>query len=122
MLCIYFITVLTVLRVTWQDWEDGLSENDADGSFLHENWNKDLKLFDNGEDGGSQLLQVFSSPISISTPLLLIPNEDGKERKFLVDVSTSYCLFNPAFVKNNLLLCFSAFHLAGRDRTSGNLR
>lgn len=66
MLCIYFIIVLTVLGVVWQDWEDGLSENDADGSFLHENWNKDLKLFDNGEDGGSQLLQVFFSPISIS--------------------------------------------------------
>ncbi|KAM0030674.1 putative peroxidase [Helianthus debilis subsp. tardiflorus] len=22
------------------DWEDGLSESEADGSFLHENWNK----------------------------------------------------------------------------------
>ncbi|XP_010667030.2 uncharacterized protein LOC104884132 [Beta vulgaris subsp. vulgaris] len=42
-----------------QDWEDGLSESDADGSFLHENWNRDLRLFSDGEDGGSQLLQLF---------------------------------------------------------------
>ncbi|XP_051115290.1 uncharacterized protein LOC127240588 isoform X2 [Andrographis paniculata] len=42
-----------------QDWEDGLCENEADGSFLHENWNKDLRLFANGEDGGQHLLQLF---------------------------------------------------------------
>ncbi|KAI3468980.1 hypothetical protein Pfo_025643 [Paulownia fortunei] len=42
-----------------QDWEDGLCESDADGSFLHENWNKDLQLFADGEDGGQQLLQLF---------------------------------------------------------------
>lgn len=42
----------------FQDWEDGLCESDADGSFLHENWNKDLRLFADGEDGGQQLLQV----------------------------------------------------------------
>lgn len=42
-----------------QDWEDGLCESDADGSFLHENWNKDLRLFDDGEDGGQRLLQLF---------------------------------------------------------------
>ncbi|PON97710.1 sphingomyelin phosphodiesterase [Trema orientale] len=42
-----------------KDWEDGLSETDADGSFLHENWNKDLRLFSGGEDGGQQLLQLF---------------------------------------------------------------
>ncbi|GAV72817.1 hypothetical protein CFOL_v3_16305 [Cephalotus follicularis] len=42
-----------------QDWEDGLCESDADGSFLHENWNKDLRLFSDGEDGGQQLLQLF---------------------------------------------------------------
>ncbi|MCD7446931.1 hypothetical protein HAX54_018902, partial [Datura stramonium] len=41
------------------DWEDGLSETDADGSFLHENWNKDLRLFTDGEDGGTKLLQLF---------------------------------------------------------------
>ncbi|XVF13420.1 hypothetical protein REPUB_Repub08aG0206200 [Reevesia pubescens] len=42
-----------------KDWEDGLCESDADGSFLHENWNKDLKLFSDEEDGGQQLLQLF---------------------------------------------------------------
>jgi hypothetical protein len=44
--------------VELQDWEDGLCESNADGSYLHENWNKDLKLFSDGEDGGQQLLQV----------------------------------------------------------------
>ncbi|KNA04225.1 hypothetical protein SOVF_201650 [Spinacia oleracea] len=47
------------IREQLQDWEDGLSETDADGSFLHENWNKDLRLFNDSEDGGSQLLQLF---------------------------------------------------------------
>ncbi|KAJ9147688.1 hypothetical protein P3X46_029818 [Hevea brasiliensis] len=48
-----------LIREQLQDWEDGLSESDADGSFLHENWNKDLRLFSDGEDGGQQLLQLF---------------------------------------------------------------
>ncbi|KAF4404154.1 hypothetical protein G4B88_014610 [Cannabis sativa] len=47
------------IREQLKDWEDGLSESDADGSFLHENWNKDLRLFSDGEDGGQQLLQLF---------------------------------------------------------------
>ncbi|CAI9755332.1 unnamed protein product [Fraxinus pennsylvanica] len=47
------------IRQQLQDWEDGLCETDADGSFLHENWNKDLRLFSDGEDGGQQLLQLF---------------------------------------------------------------
>ncbi|KAL3610386.1 hypothetical protein D5086_001406 [Populus alba] len=47
------------IREQLQDWEDGLCESDADGSFLHENWNKDLRLFGDGEDGGQQLLQLF---------------------------------------------------------------
>ncbi|XP_042511869.1 uncharacterized protein LOC122086991 [Macadamia integrifolia] len=42
-----------------QDWEDGLSESDADGSFLHENWNQDLRLFSDSEDGGRHLLQLL---------------------------------------------------------------
>ncbi|GKA02436.1 auxin-responsive protein IAA14-like protein [Tanacetum coccineum] len=46
------------IREQLQDWEDGLSETDVDGSFLHENWNKDLKLFSTSEDGGHQILQV----------------------------------------------------------------
>ncbi|KAE8661835.1 transcription factor MYB82-like [Hibiscus syriacus] len=47
------------IREQLKDWEDGLCESDADGSFLHENWNKDLKLFSDGEDGGQRLLQLF---------------------------------------------------------------
>ncbi|XP_043703533.1 uncharacterized protein LOC122653670 [Telopea speciosissima] len=42
-----------------QDWEDGLFESDADGSFYHENWNQNLWLFGDGEDGGHQLLQLL---------------------------------------------------------------
>ncbi|KAK7251777.1 hypothetical protein RIF29_35288 [Crotalaria pallida] len=48
-----------IIREQLQDWEDGLCETDADGSFLHENWNKDLRLFADGEDGGQQLIQLF---------------------------------------------------------------
>lgn len=48
------------IREQLQDWEDGLSETNADGSFLHENWNKDLKLFSTSEDGGQQLLQLLA--------------------------------------------------------------
>lgn len=47
------------IREQLLDWEDGLGETDADGSFLHENWNGDLRLFSDGEDGGPQLLQLF---------------------------------------------------------------
>ncbi|VVB08245.1 unnamed protein product [Arabis nemorensis] len=47
------------IREQLKDWEDGLCESNADGSFLHENWNKDLKLFSDSEDGGQQLLQLF---------------------------------------------------------------
>lgn len=47
------------IREQLQDWEDGLCESDADGSFLHENWNRDLKLFSNDEDGAAKLLQLF---------------------------------------------------------------
>ncbi|RAL54700.1 hypothetical protein DM860_001828 [Cuscuta australis] len=47
------------IREQLQDWEDGLCESDADGSFLRENWNKDLRLFSDTEDGGLELLQLF---------------------------------------------------------------
>ncbi|KAL3818241.1 hypothetical protein ACJIZ3_004146 [Penstemon smallii] len=50
---------IPTIRQHLQDWEHGLCENDADGSFLHENWNKDLRLFADPEDGGQQLLQLF---------------------------------------------------------------
>ncbi|KAF8412961.1 hypothetical protein HHK36_000933 [Tetracentron sinense] len=48
-----------LIREQLQDWEDGLCENDADGSFLHENWNRDLRLFSDGEDSGHHLLQLL---------------------------------------------------------------
>ncbi|OIW10358.1 hypothetical protein TanjilG_28109 [Lupinus angustifolius] len=48
-----------IIREQLQDWEDGLCETDADGSFLHDNWNKDLQLFADGENGGQQLIQLF---------------------------------------------------------------
>ena len=35
--------------------EDGVSETDADASFLHENWNKDLKLFSTSKDATQKL-------------------------------------------------------------------
>ena len=35
-----------------------MSENDADGSFLHEHWNSDLRLFSYDENGAYNLLQV----------------------------------------------------------------
>ncbi|KAK6157952.1 hypothetical protein DH2020_005266 [Rehmannia glutinosa] len=54
-----FNRYIPTIRQQLQDWEDGLCESDADGSFLHENWNKDLRLFADGEDGGQHLLQLF---------------------------------------------------------------
>lgn len=54
-----FTKFVPQIREQLQDWEDGLGETDADGSFLHENWNRDLRLFSDGEDGGPQLLQLF---------------------------------------------------------------
>ncbi|GJV51268.1 hypothetical protein Tco_1447009 [Tanacetum coccineum] len=48
------------IREQLHDWEDGLFETDVDGSFLHENWNKDLKLFSTSEDGGHQLLLLLA--------------------------------------------------------------
>ncbi|KAF6172779.1 hypothetical protein GIB67_042818 [Kingdonia uniflora] len=47
------------IREQLQDWEDGLCESDADGSFLHENWNQDLRLLSDGEDSGHELLQLL---------------------------------------------------------------
>ncbi|CAM0871277.1 unnamed protein product [Alopecurus aequalis] len=47
------------IREQLKDWEDGLTETDADGSFLHEHWNSDLRLFNCGEDGAYHLLQLL---------------------------------------------------------------
>ncbi|KZV45958.1 hypothetical protein F511_10648 [Dorcoceras hygrometricum] len=54
-----FNRFVPTIRQQLQDWEYGLCENNADGSFLHENWNRDLQLFAYGEDGGHHLLQLF---------------------------------------------------------------
>uniref|UniRef100_A0ACD5WP53 Uncharacterized protein n=1 Tax=Avena sativa TaxID=4498 RepID=A0ACD5WP53_AVESA len=47
------------IREQLKDWEEGLTETDADGSFLHENRNSDLRLFNCGEDGAYHLLQLL---------------------------------------------------------------
>ncbi|PAN52096.1 hypothetical protein PAHAL_9G641800 [Panicum hallii] len=47
------------IREQLKDWEDGLSETDADGSFLHEHWNSDLRLFSYDENGAYNLLQLL---------------------------------------------------------------
>ncbi|TVU31698.1 hypothetical protein EJB05_23396, partial [Eragrostis curvula] len=47
------------IREQLQDWEDGLSESDADGSFLHERRNSDLRLFSVDEEGAYNLLQLL---------------------------------------------------------------
>ncbi|EPS66597.1 hypothetical protein M569_08179, partial [Genlisea aurea] len=55
----YFSKYIPTIQQRLHDWEDGLCESDADGSFLHEKWNKDLRLFVDGDDGGQQLLQLL---------------------------------------------------------------
>ncbi|KAJ0970616.1 hypothetical protein J5N97_018575 [Dioscorea zingiberensis] len=52
-----FYKYVPSIREQMQDWEDGLCETDADGSFFHENWSYDFKLFTDGEDGAQNLLQ-----------------------------------------------------------------
>ena len=52
------LKIMYTLYCLFQDREDGLTETDADGSFLHEHWNSDLRLFNSGEDGAYHLLQV----------------------------------------------------------------
>lgn len=42
-----------------KDWEEGLCETDAGGSFLYGNGNKNLQLFSDSDNGGKQLLQVY---------------------------------------------------------------
>ncbi|KAJ7952537.1 Sphingomyelin phosphodiesterase [Quillaja saponaria] len=64
-----------------QDWEDGLCKNDGDGSFLHENRNKDLKLFSAREDGGQQLLQSLSSNLFLARQCWQSRDEIFKRRR-----------------------------------------
>ncbi|KAL5225925.1 hypothetical protein ABZP36_012564 [Zizania latifolia] len=47
------------IREQLQDWENGLSESDADGSFLHERRNSNLRLFSIDEEGAYNLLQLL---------------------------------------------------------------
>uniref|UniRef100_A0A0E0R2G5 Sphingomyelin phosphodiesterase 4 n=1 Tax=Oryza rufipogon TaxID=4529 RepID=A0A0E0R2G5_ORYRU len=47
------------IREQLQDWEYGLSESDADGSFLHERRNFNLRLFSFDEEGAYNLLQLL---------------------------------------------------------------
>lgn len=106
-----------------QDWEDGLSESDADGSFLHENWNRDLRLFSDGEDGGSQLLQVSSCPSVFCLIFCAhFSRQDHRSRaRSLVCVLRLYFLLMLSLAKTISCNGFSAFHIASRNRTSGHL-
>uniref|UniRef100_A0A0A9DKQ8 Uncharacterized protein n=1 Tax=Arundo donax TaxID=35708 RepID=A0A0A9DKQ8_ARUDO len=47
------------IREQLQDWEDGLSESNADGSLLHERMNSNLRLFSVDEEGAYNLLQLL---------------------------------------------------------------
>uniref|UniRef100_A0A0D3D9U8 Sphingomyelin phosphodiesterase n=1 Tax=Brassica oleracea var. oleracea TaxID=109376 RepID=A0A0D3D9U8_BRAOL len=71
------------IREQLKDWEDGLCESNADGSFLHENWNKDLKLFSDCEDGGQQLLQLFI--LRAEAELQAVPEKNLSEALKCVD-------------------------------------
>ncbi|KAJ8526753.1 hypothetical protein K7X08_029230 [Anisodus acutangulus] len=87
------------IREQLQDWEDGLSETDADGSFLHENWNKDLGLFSDGEDGGQKLLQLFV--LRAESELQLIGGENLSQNLQCLDrLKTELCqLFGGPILK-----------------------
>ncbi|CAN6802450.1 unnamed protein product [Brassica oleracea var. botrytis] len=71
------------IREQLKDWEDGLCESNADGSFLHENWNKDLKLFSDCGDGGQQLLQLFI--LRAEAELQAVPEKNLSEALKCVD-------------------------------------
>ncbi|KAL6279997.1 hypothetical protein ACE6H2_016878 [Prunus campanulata] len=90
---------VTPIREQLLDWEDGLSESDADGSFLHENWNKDLQLFSDGEDGGQQLLQLFI--LRAEAELQAISGDNGAENLQCIDSLKAQvgCLFGGHIVK-----------------------
>ncbi|PQQ03531.1 uncharacterized protein Pyn_31307 [Prunus yedoensis var. nudiflora] len=90
---------VTPIREQLLDWEDGLSESDADGSFLHENWNKDLQLFSDGEDGGQQLLQLFI--LRAEAELQAISGDNGVENLQCIDSLKAQvgCLFGGHIVK-----------------------
>ncbi|KAG8662286.1 uncharacterized protein LOC110629639 isoform X2 [Manihot esculenta] len=80
-----------------QDWEDGLCEGDAAGSFLHENWNKDLRLFSDGEDGGKNLLQVSYLFGGCTVKAIPFPLEKEQHEH------SQDAIFNPRKVGNQVL-------------------
>lgn len=90
---------VTPIREQLKDWEDGLCESDADGSFLHDNWNKDLLLFSDGEDGGRQLLQLFI--LRAEAELQAISGDNLAENLQCVDSLKAQvaCLFGSDAVK-----------------------
>ncbi|XP_020585221.1 uncharacterized protein LOC110027916 [Phalaenopsis equestris] len=83
------------IRQQLEDWEDGLCETGTDGAFLHENWNQDLRLFKDGEDGAPKLLQLFVLRAEHEIHLLSGENVQSRQAlesiksqmKFLFDVA-----------------------------------
>ncbi|CAD6209060.1 unnamed protein product [Miscanthus lutarioriparius] len=61
------------IREQLKDWEDGLSESDADGSLLHEHWNSDLRHFRYDENGAYNLLQLLL--IRAESEILRLPGD-----------------------------------------------
>ncbi|KAK6935150.1 hypothetical protein RJ641_035305 [Dillenia turbinata] len=87
-----------------EDWEDGLCESDADGSFLHENWNKDLRLFADAEDGGKQLLQLFI--LRVESELRGISGDNLSHNLQCLDSLKNQvcCLFGESFTRPILIM------------------
>ncbi|XP_076939201.1 uncharacterized protein LOC143607744 [Bidens hawaiensis] len=113
------------IREQLQDWEDGLSETDADGSFLHENWNKDLKLFSTSEDGGQQLLQLLA--LRAESELQVISHENlANNLQLLSSLKARMgCLFGGNIITSSPIHAASkqpetSQHEIFRPRTAGN--
>ncbi|XP_076916235.1 uncharacterized protein LOC143575859 [Bidens hawaiensis] len=113
------------IREQLQDWEDGLSETDADGSFLHENWNKDLKLFSTSEDGGQQLLQLLA--LRAESELQVISHENLANNPQLLSSLKARmgCLFGGSIITSSPIHAASkqpekSQHEIFRPRTAGN--
>lgn len=88
------------IREQLQDWEDGLCESDADGSFLHENWNKDLQLFSDGDNGGQQLLQLFVLRAEVELQTVLGDNQAHNMACLDSIKAQMGCLFGDSTPKN----------------------
>ncbi|KAI3522326.1 hypothetical protein L1887_00016 [Cichorium endivia] len=112
------------IREQLQDWEDGLSETDADGSFLHENWNKDLKLFSTSEDGGQQLLQLLA--LRAESELQVISHDNLQNNLQLVNSVKAQmgCLFDGNIISSPPTTPHGKqsgkHHEIFRPRTAGN--